>query len=419
MTTLIRWVGVLMAVGFMALSLLINWRYGVRLGRDGIDQWIFSFASLLADMAKAATPFLIVLALARGQWLAGMVAVAFWLICTCYSLLCIAGFMEANHAVAVGGLASQQETEGDLRSDLRRKHNEREALGSIGASTVVAARILQSQQNRRWSGSQRCSLPRDAADRTFCAGVAALEVERVKASEAERLDREAVSLRRQVAALSGTTQIGHGDPRVTFIGRFVGWQKSTVEAFLALLLLALLEIGSGLGLYIAVGHGSLRVHEKGRAIANSDITSDAASANDMSMTMDVATCAEQTRPVATRRVLPRRDNSDVTRGGAEAGGEGEAVPAAVAGDVAKFARACLRPSPGNAVVVGSAFAGYRAWCRSQARAVPLESQDFAAALIELAAAIDLRTVARGTDYILFGVDVGSPAEIPATTKQSI
>jgi hypothetical protein len=413
MTMVVRWVGVLIAVGFMALSLLINWRYGVRLGRDGIDQWIFSSASLLADVAKAATPFFMALAFARRQWPAGMVALAFWLICTCYSLLCVAGFMESNHAVVSGSLASQQETEGHLRLDLRRKQSEREALGSQSASTVVAAKIQQARPDRRWTGSSHCAAPRDAADRKFCAGLAALEIERVQASEAERLEREAVSLRQQIAALAGVTTLSHGDPRVDFLSRFVSWQKASIEAFLALLLLALLEIGSGLGLYMAVGHGTLR-----STGAINGGASKAATINDMPITTtDDTHRIEQTRLVATRRVVTRVDGTDRTDSDTGPGGEGETTSTDV-GDVAKYARACLQPSPCNTVTIAAMFAAYRAWCR-QTQAVPLESQDFAVAMIELAAAVDVRTVARGADHILFEVDVHSPAGIAATTKRSI
>ncbi len=400
MTPVVRSVGVLMATGFMALSLLINWRYGVRLGRDGIDQWIFSFASLLADVAKAVTPFLIVLALARRQWLSGLVGAAFWMICTCYSLLCVAGFMEANHAVVSGGLASQQETEGHLRSDLRRKQNEREALGSLSASTVVAAKILQSQQNRRWSGSQHCGLPRDATDRTFCAGLAALDVERVQASEAERLDREAVLLRQQIAALSGTTQLDHGDPRVAFISRFVSWHRTSIEAFLAVLLLALLEIGSGLGLYMALGHGTLRP-----AKASIGVSLDDATKHDRRATTPAATTAT----VPVRQVATGRDATIVkTSGKADdaprSGRAGAVETPAVMGDVAKFARACLRPSPGNAMTMAALYVPYNAWCH-HSQCGMLELETFTAGMIALAEAVPFKKAHRADGGLLLDLDI--------------
>jgi hypothetical protein len=406
MTTVVRWVGVLMAVGFMALSLLINWRYGVRLGRDGIDQWIFSFASLLADVAKSATPFMIVLALARRQWTAGLAGAAFWLICTCYSLLCIAGFMEANHAVAAGGLANQQETEGHLRADLRRKQSEREALGSPGASTVVAAKIVHSQQNRRWTGSGTCTIPRDAADRAFCAGLAALEVERAQARETERLDREAVLLRQQIAALSGTTQLGHGDPRVAFLSRFVTWQKTSIEAFLALLLLALLEIGSGLGLYMAIGHGALRPQAVSTDAARNDTATDDATINDTRSMADVATTPEQPRRVATGRVMPRLDAAHPYDNDQQVGGEGETTSTAIVGDVAKFARTCLQPSPGNAVTMAALYARYSDWCKHGQRGV-LEVETFTAAMIALAETVPMKRAHRRDGGVLCDLELAT------------
>jgi hypothetical protein len=406
MTTVVRWVGVLLAVGFMALSLLINWRYGVRLGRDGIDQWIFSFASLLADVAKSTTPFMIVLALTRRQWTAGLVGAAFWLLCTCYSLLCIAGFMETNHAVAVGGLANQQESEGHLRADLRRKQSEREALGSPSTSNVVAAKIMQSQQNRRWSGSGSCTVQRDAADRAFCAGLAALEVEHVQAGEGERLDREAVSLRKQIATLSGTTQLGHGDPRVAFLSRFVTWQKTSIEAFLALLLLARLEIGSGLGLYMAIGHGALRPQAVSPDVASNDTATDDATISDRRIMADVATTPEQPRRVATRRVMPRMDAARPYDNNQQLGGEGEIRSTAVVGDVAKFARTCLQPSPGNAVTLAALYARYSDWCKHGQRGV-LDVETFTAAMITLAETVPMKRAHRRDGGVLCDLELAT------------
>lgn len=400
MTPVVRSVGVLMATGFMALSLLINWRYGVRLGRDGIDQWIFSFASLLADVAKAVTPFLIVLALARRQWLSGLVGAAFWMICTCYSLLCVAGFMEANHAVVSGGLASQQETEGHLRSDLRRKQNEREALGSLSASTVVAAKILQSQQNRRWSGSQHCGLPRDATDRTFCSGLAALDVERVQASEAERLDREAVLLRQQIAAPSGTTQLDHGDPRVAFISRFVSWHRTSIEAFLAVLLLSLLEIGSGLGLYMAVGHGSLRPARASIGVSRNDATTQ----DRLATTPAATTLTVPVRPVATGRDATPIKTSGKADDAPRSGMAGAIETAAVMGDVAKFARACLRPSLGNAMTMAALYVRYNEWCQHSQYGI-LELETFTAGMISLAEAVPFKKAHRADGGLLLDLDI--------------
>ena len=52
--TVMRGVGVLIALGFMVLSAVINWRYGTTLARNAQDQWIYALASLVVDLAKAA-----------------------------------------------------------------------------------------------------------------------------------------------------------------------------------------------------------------------------------------------------------------------------------------------------------------------------------------------------------------------------
>jgi hypothetical protein len=140
---------VLIAFGFMGLSMAISWRYGASLGHNSIDQWMFSATGLLADIAKAATSYFVFSAHAKRKWMPAAVAAGFWLICTLYSLQCFAGFMKANRAMATARLAIQQETGQALRIDLARKQSEREALGSTPPPTIIAERIEQLKRDRR------------------------------------------------------------------------------------------------------------------------------------------------------------------------------------------------------------------------------------------------------------------------------
>ena len=106
--SVMRGLGVVVAFGFMGFSALINWRYGVTLARGAEDQLIFSIASLLADTAKAVTPFLFFFAFRSRRWAQATAAALFWFGCTAYSLASLAGFSEQMRAAQAGALTAQK-----------------------------------------------------------------------------------------------------------------------------------------------------------------------------------------------------------------------------------------------------------------------------------------------------------------------
>lgn len=337
----LRLIGVIIAIGFMLLSAVINWRYGASLGRDGGDQLVFSTASLLADLAKAATPFLLLQAIASRSWFPAAAATAFWLVCTSYSLTSIAGFMAVNQAAQTGTLNSRLAAHAALSGELDRKQTERIALGTVTAATITKTQIANLQLDRHWVGSNKCTAPRDSRQRRFCRDLLALETELAKRLAAERLEDELHDLSSRIAVLASAVRIEHGDARLSFVIRYTGWQPATVEAVFVVLFIAVLELGSGLGLFVALGQGLLvgRVQEA------------------PTMTTSVAVRRDQTRAdVLSGDVMRSNDNGvgDRTAGNGRLG--------SVVGDVAGFARARLTAAPGAVITVAALQTDYSMWC---------------------------------------------------------
>ena len=365
----LRWIGIVIAAGFMTLSVVINWRYGTRLGRDSVDQVIFSAASLFADFAKATTPFLFFYAVAHKRWMPAAVAVIFWFACTCYSLASVGGFMEANRATVSGTLSSKRESETVLRTNISRKERDRTELGATMSPAVVDARLDQMKLDRRWALSKSCGEIHGGGERKFCQELSALDLARIQGLEGDRLDRELRDLRQQLAALGAAGTLTHGDPRVGFVMRHLQWQSETVEAVLSLLFLAVLEIGSGLGLFMAIGHGAppMRAtpgHVEGRRA--------------------VARLVEPSQDVTQLPSKRETVDGDTKEGSGVAPG---------VGDVAKFARARLIRATQKSVSVDQLHLDYCRWCQMQ-QLPPFEHDAFARQLAALARIVGFKTVIR-------------------------
>lgn len=350
---MLRAVGVLVAVGFMIVSVVINWRYGASLGREAADQLIFSAASLLADIAKATTPFFFFLWIGDKRWAPASAAAAFWLACTAYALTSVTGFLETNRAMQSGARATRVDSHAGLTDELKRKQSQREAMGHVAPSKVAAARVESLKQDRRWQSSKNCSEVTGNSARQFCQKMLVFDEERVTAIEAERLDGEMRSLREEIGTLAGLARLADGDPRVAYMSRVTGWPAASIETLLSLLFLAVLELGSGLGLFIALGHG-VRVG-KGSAGTGSQ---------------SVADGRDTPEPVA-----PGRDTSQPVTNASDCATAAAVTTVNTFGDVAQFARACLAAEPGGAVTIDALFSNYGAWCRRE-QMQPLSRSDF-------------------------------------------
>lgn len=365
--TIARCIGVLIALGFMGLSAIINWRYGARLGRDAVDQMLFSAVSLCTDIAKSATPFFFFAAATHRRIAHAVTAAVFWFACTSYSLVSIGGFMEASRAAQTGALSGQQTTYATVSAEFTRKKMERDAIGVVLSPFVTSARLSQLSQDRRWESSKRCGEVRNAGERKFCSELTAAEVAHARSSSAEVLDHRLRELTVELASLGGAVATEHGDPRVSFLTRLSGGNARAAEVVLMILFLSVVEIGSGLGLFIAVGHGALATARNRDGLCRSE--------------PDMASLG-----VAQQGATGHSELDDRGRGVENSG--------ARRGGVAKFARARLIAATGNSVAIDELFVAYARWCRNE-KAAALDADAFAQCFAALGREVGFETSAEG------------------------
>lgn len=351
MRALVSAIGVLVALGFMTLSAAINWRYGLSLGRDATDQTIYAALSVLCDIAKALSPFFCWWAIERRRPFQAVISGLFWAACTIYSLSSAAGFVELNTTTQAGKVSSGRDESAELEASSQRKRQQLERLGTVTPAGVLTTRVNGLHTDARWASTKFCTDMRSRQDKSFCDELVGLVGEREKAEASERLESEIATVRARLNQLGATSQSKSADPRVGLVTRLFRSEQSKVQLFFSLLFVVVLEIGSGLGLFIATSHGQL-----------------------------------STRP-----------RTEV--GEPETGHEKETLPH---GNVAKFARACLVGKEDATIGSAELYGHYRAWC-SPKNMSALDLRCFAKSFTQLATLIGVTITDNNGELVFSGI----------------
>ncbi len=259
-----RWLlsgfGVLVSFGFIIAGAIMNWRYGLGIGRSAEDQKLNAAVHLLIDMCKVMMPFFMWwawrarrLVVAAGAGLITAAAIS-------YSAIGMAGYVNLSWSMSSGALAGKQDQVADWRAELGRAKDQLSALGVTQASSVIERELEGLRQDARWTMSASCTQATLPASRTYCADYKKREEEKAKAETAAALETQIEALRAKINQLSGVAGIAtsaRGDPRAEIVARVTGWQLSRVQTVLALLFVGIVECMATFGTFLSLNHGEL------------------------------------------------------------------------------------------------------------------------------------------------------------------
>lgn len=323
--------GVLLSLGLIAVSATLNFRMAYRMGDSVLDGWIYGGGAATADVLKALLPFCIWWAWRRRQALAALAGALLLMVFATYSLTASIGYASQMRASHDGERQHAAEQRAGFTAEMARLERQLQILGPQRGESEIAAEIelvLASPLGRSTLGqaSDGCkTLGRWS--RQPCAEVAGLRQELARAAQARETTDALREARDELARLGSAGAAGAADPQVAaLVGvmQRAGLPLGHTDVRLALLLLvgALFELGSGLGLYVAT----------------------------------VPWRSDARRPVAKR--------------------EGT-------GAVEQFALEQLEPRRGRALTLPALFAHYERWCGSRGEA-PLPEGEFAGRFAALA-----------------------------------
>jgi len=341
-------IGGLAALTLIGVSASMNIAFLSTLGRSDTESLILGAASGAADILKAVLPLFMLWAWRAGRSRFVLPAAAAWVLFAGFSLLSAFGFAAGNRIEA----AAQQTA---LNDQLKRLQAEQAvlkrriaALPAYRPVAVIDAEIARLRQNPRWQSTSGCTDATVPESRTYCTEYFGLLGERASARAAQKLKARLDQFTRREDDLISQSAGRIVDPQSALLAGIFQIPEERMRLILITVLALVVELGSGLGLYLATGHsprrpGPVREHTRRGGV-------------DASM-----------RPAEKLQAASRDLRS--------------------AGSVEDY---CLeRLFPGTQPIgLQQVFADYQQWCEVHGR-TPQDPPDFDAALREIASTLEI------------------------------
>lgn len=255
-------IGCALSLGLVGVSAFLNFRMGFRSADTEVDGWAYGLAAGMGDGLKALAPFVMYWGWKKRDALAVIAAAAVFVIMTAYSLTAALGFAELHRGAKQGERRTAVERHDDARKDIARTEARLEQLGpqrSEGeVDKAIAAQLAAASADRVRTVDQvskGCTLNRFDS-RGACAEVARLQEERERAREQARLEQVLGEARKALGAEQGSQAGTSDDPQIDVLQRAAtlagrDTDRKDVQFALSLLVALVVELGSGLGFYIA------------------------------------------------------------------------------------------------------------------------------------------------------------------------
>lgn len=253
--------GVLAAGILLAVSAAMNWRFGQSLGKTELDGLILGSASAAADCFKALVPFFFFAAMRNRMWSQAAASALVWIVVTGYSLTSALGHAALNRLDTAGQRATQTQSHQDLRNDLERTRSQLSWIPQHRPAEAVQSEIDGLKTRREWTWSSECTDIKGKQTRDFCQQLHTLTAEFASAQQAANLEARIADIQAKLAVVQGNGSVmTEADPQAAILAKLTGLPMETIQISLVVLVAVLLEIGSGLGLYVAFSNW--RLHDR-------------------------------------------------------------------------------------------------------------------------------------------------------------
>lgn len=246
-------IGVTVSLGLIGVSIMMNFRFGLGLGKTELDGLIYGLASACADGFKVILPFTMVWAWGNRRLLAAIVSIVLFIVFSAYSVTSSLGFSATNRAETSNNRIKQVTSYNDLRNEYDYTLARRNQLSAFRPKTIVKEIIRARQQHKRWTGTSGCTDVTLDESRLFCDEYFKLKAEINVSVQAEKYAQKLDKLSKRLSSFTGQTQ--SADPQVEILKEVLGVPIKKIEIMLTVILTLLVEFGSGFGLFVTFGHG--------------------------------------------------------------------------------------------------------------------------------------------------------------------
>ncbi len=354
--------GVLAAGVLLAVSAAMNWRFGLNLGRTEFDGQIYGAASAAADCLKALLPFFLAAAIRNRMWSQAVASALVWVVVTSYSLTSAFGHAALNRFDVAGKRAQEHQVYKDLRGDLQRAKDQLSWVPQHRPAQTVQADINSLKNQRMWRWTKACTSTKSRSKRGFCDKYHALSSELASAKQSVALEARIASIGAKIEGLGGSTASSKADPQAEILASLTGFEMEQIQLGLTLFVAILLEVGSGLGMYVAFSQWRLYERHAPAAPRMRRTVSTAAA----------AVAAPEVTPVPVAIEKPRSGAND----------NRSDVPqrrVAPENDVERFYKEKVETQDGSSLTATELYEEYCAWCETKEKeplALPTFGREF-------------------------------------------
>jgi hypothetical protein len=362
--------GVLAAGVLLAVSAAMNWQFGYNLGRTPFDGQIYGAASAAADCMKALVPFFFFAAWRNKMWSQAAASALVWGVVTAYSLTSALGHAALNRADTTGTRSVQSLNYQDVRSDLKRAQDELSWIPQHRPAATILADISGAKAHRAWGWSSGCTKLDGKAEVQHCSKFHALQAELGSAEKADGLEKRVADAQSKLATTSSHTGSAEADPQAAVLTAllaklFPSIKVVDVQTMMTVFVALLLEVGSGLGMYVAFSQWRMYDVQAPSAPRMSPVVTK----------LDTAAVAVAAQP-AVQIAKPRS--------GANDNRTASAVTRMIAPetDVERFYKESIEVTDGSSLTATELYEDYCAWCETKSKE-PLALPTFGRAFGEL------------------------------------
>jgi len=361
--------GVVAAAVLLAVSAAMNWRFGYSLGKTEMDGLIYGSASAAADCFKALVPFFFFAAIRNRMWSQAAAAAVIWVVVLAYSLTSALGHAALNRLDTAGQRAAFAQSYKDLRADLKRAEEQMAWIPQHRPAMTVQGDIEGLKTQRSWSLSGNCTDIKGKQTRDFCQQLHSLESEHASALQADLLSKQIAETQGKLANASGAHGASVGseaDPQAATLAKLAAFggfnvKVEDMQTALTIFVALLLEVGSGLGMFVAFS--TWRLHDQ-RAPSVPMMASSATAA-----TVAAPLVSRIQRTIAPAQAVIANDNRNMP------------VQKLVAPetDVERFYKERIDTTDGSSLTATTLYEDYCAWCEEQDKeplALPTFGREF-------------------------------------------
>jgi hypothetical protein len=205
-------------------------------------------------------PFFFFAAVRNRMWSQALAAAIVWGVVSAYSMTSALGHAALNRLDTSGQRAVQTAAYHDLRADSDRAKEQLRWIPAHRPADTVAAELNVLKAQRQWTTTAGCTQVSGKSARDFCQQFHKLNAELASGQQAQRLEARISEVGAKLAATPGATVLSEADPQASVLARLSGLEVGEVQTALTIFVALLIEIGSGLGMYVAFAYW--RVHER-------------------------------------------------------------------------------------------------------------------------------------------------------------